>query len=89
MINSSLLCVDRFKSLQKPLDERRSQLEAAVALFGFYHDVDLELTWISDHHPVAETSGYSKSLAGAISLLKKHKVKDSTSVCDADAAKRA
>ncbi|XP_076156260.1 spectrin beta chain, non-erythrocytic 5 [Alosa pseudoharengus] len=62
-----------FKSLQKPLDERRSQLEAAVELFGFYHDVDLELTWISEHQPLAETSSYSKSLAGAISLQKKHK----------------
>ncbi|XP_062379447.1 spectrin beta chain, non-erythrocytic 5 [Sardina pilchardus] len=62
-----------FKSLQKPLDERRSQLEAAVELFGFYHDLDLELTWIAEHQPIAETSSYSKSLAGAISLQKKHK----------------
>ncbi|KAK1793411.1 hypothetical protein P4O66_011796, partial [Electrophorus voltai] len=62
-----------FKSLQNPLDLRRSQLELAVTLYSFYHDVDLELTWISEHHPVADTSSYDKSLAGAINLLKKHK----------------
>ncbi|XP_072545910.1 spectrin beta chain, non-erythrocytic 5 [Salminus brasiliensis] len=62
-----------FKSLQKPLDHRRCQLEADVALFSFYHDVDLELTWISEHYPLADTSNYGKSLAGAINLLQKHK----------------
>uniref|UniRef100_A0A4W4DYW9 Spectrin, beta, non-erythrocytic 5 n=1 Tax=Electrophorus electricus TaxID=8005 RepID=A0A4W4DYW9_ELEEL len=62
-----------FKSLQNPLDLRRSQLELAVTLYSFYHDVDLELTWISEHHPVADTSSYDKSLTGAINLLKKHK----------------
>ncbi|XP_028831275.1 spectrin beta chain, non-erythrocytic 5 isoform X2 [Denticeps clupeoides] len=62
-----------FKSLQEPLAERRQQLEASVALFGFYHDVDLELSWISDHQPLADTSGYDRSLAGAASLQQKHK----------------
>ncbi|KAA0711222.1 Spectrin beta chain, non-erythrocytic 5 [Triplophysa tibetana] len=62
-----------FKSLQKPLDHRRSQLEADVALYSFYHDVDLELNWISEHHPVADTRNYERSLAGAVSLLQKHK----------------
>uniref|UniRef100_A0A672QKD3 Spectrin, beta, non-erythrocytic 5 n=1 Tax=Sinocyclocheilus grahami TaxID=75366 RepID=A0A672QKD3_SINGR len=62
-----------FKSLQKPLDHRRSQLEADVALYSFYHDVDLELNWISEHHPVADTTNYGRSLAGAVSLLQKHK----------------
>ncbi|XP_049319614.1 spectrin beta chain, non-erythrocytic 5 isoform X1 [Astyanax mexicanus] len=62
-----------FKSLQKPLDHRRSQLEADVSLFSFYHDVDLELTWIAEHQPLADTSNYGKSLAGAINLLQKHK----------------
>ncbi|XP_077095863.1 spectrin beta chain, non-erythrocytic 5 isoform X1 [Siphateles boraxobius] len=62
-----------FKSLQKPLDHRRSQLEADVALYSFYHDVDLELNWISEHHPIADTTNYERSLAGAVSLLQKHK----------------
>uniref|UniRef100_UPI0037E8FE98 spectrin beta chain, non-erythrocytic 5 n=1 Tax=Semicossyphus pulcher TaxID=241346 RepID=UPI0037E8FE98 len=62
-----------FKSLQKPLDRRRAQLEASVLLFGFYHDVDLELSWISEHVPAPGSTGYDKSLAGAISLMQKHK----------------
>ncbi|XP_034530593.1 spectrin beta chain, non-erythrocytic 1 [Notolabrus celidotus] len=62
-----------FKSLQKPLDRRRAQLEASVLLFGFYHDVDLELSWISEHLPAPGSTGYDKSLAGAISLMQKHK----------------
>lgn len=70
----------RFKSLQKPLDHRRSQLEADVALYSFYHDVDLELNWISEHHPVADTTNYERSLAGAVSLLQKHKVRLDLSV---------
>lgn len=45
-----------------------------MELFGFYHDVDLELNWIAEHQPLAQTSSFSKSLVGAISLVKKHKV---------------
>ena len=67
----------RFKSLQKPLDRRRAQLEASVVLYGFYHDVDLELNWITEHYPSAGSTNYDKSLAGAIVLLQKHKVQES------------
>lgn len=45
-----------------------------MLLFGFYHDVDLELSWISEHVPASGSTGYDKSLAGAISLMQKHKV---------------
>uniref|UniRef100_A0A3Q3IUH0 Calponin-homology (CH) domain-containing protein n=1 Tax=Monopterus albus TaxID=43700 RepID=A0A3Q3IUH0_MONAL len=62
-----------FKSLQKPLDWRRAQLVASVLLFEFYHDVDLELGWISEHVPAYGSTDYDKSLAGAISLMQKHK----------------
>ncbi|CAK6979040.1 spectrin beta chain%2C non-erythrocytic 5 [Scomber scombrus] len=62
-----------FKTLQEPLDQRRAQLEASVLHFGFYHDVDLELSWISEHVPASGSTGYDKSLAGAISLMQKHK----------------
>ncbi|KAF3845474.1 hypothetical protein F7725_008637 [Dissostichus mawsoni] len=51
-----------FKSLQKPLDRRRAQLEASVFLFGFYHDVDLELSWISEHELQAEVNAHRKHL---------------------------
>ncbi|XP_068070705.2 spectrin beta chain, non-erythrocytic 5 isoform X1 [Danio rerio] len=62
-----------FKSLENPLDHRRSQLEADVDLYSFYHDVDLELNWISEHQPVADTTNYERSLVGAVSLFQKHK----------------
>lgn len=68
-----VLCCS-FKSLQKPLDHRRAQLEVSVQLFGFYHDVDLELSWILEHVPVSGSMVYDKSLAGALSLMQKHKV---------------
>lgn len=64
----------RFKSLQKPLDLRRSQLEVSVLLFVFYHDVDLELSWISEHVPASGSTAQDKCLAGALSLTQKHKV---------------
>ncbi|CAB1331140.1 unnamed protein product [Coregonus sp. 'balchen'] len=50
-----------------------AQLEASVALFGFYHDVDLELSWITEHYPSTGSTNYDKSLAGAINLMQKHK----------------
>ncbi|XP_068608001.1 spectrin beta chain, non-erythrocytic 5 [Brachionichthys hirsutus] len=62
-----------FKSLQKPLDRRRAHLEASVLLFGFHHDVDLELSWILEHLPASGSTGYDKSLAGAVSLMQKQK----------------
>lgn len=45
-----------------------------MQLFEFYHDVDLELSWISEHVPGSGSAAYDKSLAGAISLMQKHKV---------------
>lgn len=45
-----------------------------MLLFEFYHDVDLELSWISEHVPGPGSTAYDKSLAGAISLMQKHKV---------------
>ncbi|KAJ8333342.1 hypothetical protein SKAU_G00422380 [Synaphobranchus kaupii] len=62
-----------FESLQRPLERRRTQLEASVALFGFFHDVDLELTWISEHYPLASSTNYGQSLASALHLQQKHK----------------
>ncbi|KAK0154564.1 Spectrin beta chain, non-erythrocytic 5 [Merluccius polli] len=62
-----------FKSLHKPLERRRAQLEAAVVLFEFYHDVDLELSWITEHLPPSVPSGYDQTLSGALSLMQKHK----------------
>ncbi|XP_029973399.1 spectrin beta chain, non-erythrocytic 5 [Salarias fasciatus] len=62
-----------FKSLQKPLDERRALLEASVQLFGFYHDVDLELSWISERVAACKPGGYQQSLSAVLGLTQKHK----------------
>ncbi|KAG5855882.1 hypothetical protein ANANG_G00001630 [Anguilla anguilla] len=62
-----------FESLQRPLERRRTQLEASVTLFEFFHDVDLELSWISEHYPLASSTNYGQSLASALHLQQKHK----------------
>ncbi|KAJ8287365.1 hypothetical protein COCON_G00000240 [Conger conger] len=62
-----------FESLQRPLERRRALLEASVALFGFFHDVDLELSWISEHYPLASSTNSGQSLASALHLQQKHK----------------
>lgn len=45
-----------------------------MLLFVFYHDVDLELSWIAEHVPASGSTAHDKSLAGALSLMQKHKV---------------
>ncbi|XP_068017491.1 spectrin beta chain, non-erythrocytic 5 isoform X2 [Melanerpes formicivorus] len=63
----------RFESLQAPLDERRKMLEASVNLYEFYHDHDMELAWINERLPIAQSTNCGKSLDVAQSLLQKHK----------------
>ncbi|XP_043929471.1 spectrin beta chain, non-erythrocytic 5 [Protopterus annectens] len=62
-----------FKSLQVPLAERRKLLEAAVALFSFYHYHDLEMKWLAEHMTTANSTNYGRSLDAAQTLLQKHK----------------
>lgn len=45
-----------------------------MLLFVFYHDVDLELSWMAEHVPASGSTAHEKSLAGALSLMQKHKV---------------
>uniref|UniRef100_H3BEP2 Spectrin beta, non-erythrocytic 5 n=1 Tax=Latimeria chalumnae TaxID=7897 RepID=H3BEP2_LATCH len=63
----------RFESLQVPLSQRRRLLEAAVALYEFYHYHDLEMKWIAERLPTATSVNYGKSLDTARNLLHKHK----------------
>uniref|UniRef100_A0A8C3KKS8 Calponin-homology (CH) domain-containing protein n=1 Tax=Calidris pygmaea TaxID=425635 RepID=A0A8C3KKS8_9CHAR len=65
--------LNRFESLQAPLDERRKLLEAAVDLYEFYHYHDMELNWINERLPIAHSTNCGKSLDVAQSLLQKHK----------------
>ncbi|XP_038646180.1 spectrin beta chain, non-erythrocytic 5 [Scyliorhinus canicula] len=62
-----------FKSLQKPLGQRKKVLEATVALYEFYHYSDLELKWIAERIPNATSCNCGKSLDTAQSLLQKQK----------------
>lgn len=66
--------IPRFESLQAPLGERRKLLEAAVDLYEFYHYHDMELNWINERLPIANSTNCGKSLDVAQSLLQKHKV---------------
>ncbi|XP_062823236.1 spectrin beta chain, non-erythrocytic 5 [Anolis carolinensis] len=65
--------LERFDSLQEPLSERGQALQARVQLFQFYHDVDMEMKWIHERKPVANSTDRGKSLNMAQSLLQKHK----------------
>ncbi|XP_058844035.1 spectrin beta chain, non-erythrocytic 5-like [Acipenser ruthenus] len=65
--------LDRFESLQRPLSQRRTQLEASVVLYEFYHDLDLERGWVSERRPGATSTNYGRSLDTAQSLLQKHR----------------
>lgn len=60
--------------MQAPLGERRKLLEAAVDLYEFYHYHDMELNWINERLPIANSTNCGKSLDVAQSLLQKHKV---------------
>ncbi|MGH0174376.1 UNVERIFIED_CONTAM: hypothetical protein FKN15_008679 [Acipenser sinensis] len=62
-----------FESLQRPLSQRRTQLEASVVLYEFYHDLDLERGWVSERRPGATSTNYGRSLDTAQSLLQKHR----------------
>lgn len=57
-----------------PLNERRQLLQATVDLYQFYHYYDMEMNWISERLPIANSTNCGKSLDMAQSLLHKHKV---------------
>uniref|UniRef100_A0A452IK20 Calponin-homology (CH) domain-containing protein n=1 Tax=Gopherus agassizii TaxID=38772 RepID=A0A452IK20_9SAUR len=65
--------LERFESLQVPLDERHQQLQATVDLYQFYHYYDVEMNWISERLLIANSTNCGKSLDMAQSLLHKHK----------------
>ncbi|TFK15040.1 acyl-coenzyme A thioesterase 1 [Platysternon megacephalum] len=65
--------LERFESLQVPLDERHQLLQATVDLYQFYHYYDMEMNWISERLLIANSTNCGKSLDVAQSLLHKHK----------------
>ncbi|XP_074853761.1 spectrin beta chain, non-erythrocytic 5 [Carettochelys insculpta] len=65
--------LERFESLQVPLDKRHQLLQATVDLYQFYHYYDMEMNWISERLLIANSTNCGKSLDMAQSLLHKHK----------------
>uniref|UniRef100_A0A8C0IMR1 Calponin-homology (CH) domain-containing protein n=1 Tax=Chelonoidis abingdonii TaxID=106734 RepID=A0A8C0IMR1_CHEAB len=65
--------LERFESLQVPLNERHQMLQATVDLYQFYHYYDMEMNWISERLLIANSTNCGKSLDMAQSLLHKHK----------------
>ncbi|NXN96468.1 SPTN5 protein, partial [Rhinopomastus cyanomelas] len=73
ILNETQKYLQRFESLQSPLDERRKLLEASVDLYEFYHYHDMEVNWINERFPTAHSNSFGKSLDLAQILLQKHK----------------
>ncbi|NXF34969.1 SPTN5 protein, partial [Nyctibius bracteatus] len=64
--------VQRYKSLQDPLQERRGILEASRLQYQFFRDVDEELAWVHEKLTMASSRDYGQSLATVQSLQEKH-----------------
>ncbi|XP_027725997.1 spectrin beta chain, non-erythrocytic 5 [Vombatus ursinus] len=66
--------LQRFQALQGPLAARRQQLQASVELHQFYHLRGLEISWVKERMPGANSAICGRSLDAAQRLLYKHKV---------------
>ncbi|XP_039289552.1 LOW QUALITY PROTEIN: spectrin alpha chain, non-erythrocytic 1-like [Nilaparvata lugens] len=64
--------INRFRSLQEPMQIRRDNLEDALLLYQFLRDTDDELQWIAEKEPVAASKDLGNSLNTVQSLQKKH-----------------
>ncbi|XP_072283741.1 spectrin beta chain, non-erythrocytic 5 [Pyxicephalus adspersus] len=73
IMDETMKYLRRFESLQEPLTKRGELLQAKVNQYEFYHYFDLEMTWIAEKMPVANSTHVGKSLDVAQSLLQKHK----------------
>uniref|UniRef100_A0A4X2KK95 Spectrin beta, non-erythrocytic 5 n=1 Tax=Vombatus ursinus TaxID=29139 RepID=A0A4X2KK95_VOMUR len=60
-------------ALQGPLAARRQQLQASVELHQFYHLRGLEISWVKERMPGANSAICGRSLDAAQRLLYKHK----------------
>lgn len=64
----------RFLSLQEPLQERRTALEAQSLLLEFFRDADEEMAWVQEKLPSATAQDYGQSLSTVRHLQEKHQV---------------
>ncbi|ERE70802.1 spectrin beta chain, brain 4-like protein [Cricetulus griseus] len=64
--------LQRFQSLQEPLQERRAALEAQSLLLQFFRDADEEMAWVQEKLPSATAQDYGQSLSTVQHLQEKH-----------------
>ncbi|KAK0173670.1 hypothetical protein PV328_006832 [Microctonus aethiopoides] len=64
--------INKYHSLQEPIQIRRDNLEDAKLLHQFIRDVEDELHWLSEKEPLAASSDLGSSLMTVQRLQKKH-----------------
>lgn len=68
----ALVTINRYHSLQEPMQIRRDNLEDAKLLHQFARDVEDELHWLSEKEPLAASNDLGNSLTTVQRLQKKH-----------------
>ncbi|XP_011150755.1 spectrin alpha chain isoform X3 [Harpegnathos saltator] len=68
----ALVTINRYHSLQEPIQIRRDNLEDAKLLHQFARDVEDELHWLSEKEPLAASNDLGSSLTTVQRLQKKH-----------------
>ncbi|XP_012280338.1 spectrin beta chain, non-erythrocytic 5 isoform X2 [Orussus abietinus] len=68
----ALATINRYHSLQEPIQIRRDNLEDAKLLHQFSRDVEDELHWLSEKEPLAASNDLGSSLMTVQRLQKKH-----------------
>lgn len=68
----ALAAINRYYSLQEPIQIRRDNLEDARLLHQFARDVEDELHWLADKEPLAASTDLGNSLSTVQRLQKKH-----------------
>ncbi|XP_050460702.1 spectrin beta chain, non-erythrocytic 5 isoform X2 [Cataglyphis hispanica] len=68
----ALVTINRYHSLQEPMQIRRDNLEDAKLLHQFARDVEDELHWLSEKEPLAASNDLGNSLTTVKRLQKKH-----------------
>ncbi|XP_065202026.1 spectrin beta chain, non-erythrocytic 1 isoform X3 [Planococcus citri] len=63
--------IQRYHSLQEPMQIRRDNLEDALLLYQFSRDIEDELQWLFEKEPFAASSDYGTSLNTVQKLQKK------------------
>ncbi|ESP01600.1 hypothetical protein LOTGIDRAFT_139452 [Lottia gigantea] len=66
------LVAERFAKIQRPLIQRRDQLEKVKRIHQFTRDIEDEKLWIEEKKPLANSTDYGNSLLSVQLLIKKN-----------------